>query len=231
MFKKVLKDLESKKNNKQAVILSRFFKTGKGQYGEGDIFWGIKVPDQRITSKKFKELPLKDIQNLLDNKVHEVRLTGLFILIERYNISDNKKEIFDFYLKNTRNINNWDLVDLSAPKILGDFLINNSKETKVLYNLVKSDNLWERRIAILSTFTFIKNNNFEETLKIAEILLKDEHDLIHKSVGWMLREVGKKDKDSEKDFLNKYYRIMPRTMLRYSIEKFDSKEKEFYMKK
>ncbi|MDD2757706.1 MAG: DNA alkylation repair protein, partial [Candidatus Pacebacteria bacterium] len=148
-----------------------------------------------------------------------------------YNISENKKEIFKFYLKNTRNINNWDLVDLSAPKILGDFLINNSKEIKVLYNLVKSDNLWERRIAILSTFAFIKNNNFEETLKIAEILLKDEHDLIHKSVGWMLREIGKRDKNKEKEFLNNYYRIMPRTMLRYSIEKFDPKEREFYMKK
>lgn len=231
MFKKVLKDLESKKDKDQARILSYFFKTKKGQYGEGDIFWGIKVPVQRIISKKFKELSLEDIQILLDSKVHEVRLTGLFILIERYNISENKKEIFKFYLKNTRNINNWDLVDLSAPKILGDFLINNLKETKVLYNLVKSDNLWERRIAILSTFTFIKNNNFEETLKIAEILLKDEHDLIHKSVGWMLREVGKKDKSKEKEFLNKYYRIMPRTMLRYSIEKFDPKEREFYMKK
>ncbi len=231
MFKKVLKDLESKKDKDQARILSYFFKTKKGQYGEGDIFWGIKVPVQRIISKKFKELSLEDIQILLDSKVHEVRLTGLFILIERYNISENKKEIFKFYLKNTRNINNWDLVDLSAPKILGDFLINNLKEIKVLYNLVKSDNLWERRIAILSTFTFIKNNNFEETLKIAEILLKDEHDLIHKSVGWMLREVGKKDKSKEKEFLNKYYRIMPRTMLRYSIEKFDPKEREFYMKK
>jgi len=231
MFKKVLKDLESKKDKDQARILSYFFKTKKGQYGEGDIFWGIKVPVQRIISKKFKDLSLEDIQILLDSKVHEVRLTGLFILIERYNISENKKEIFKFYLKNTKNINNWDLVDLSAPKILGDFLINNSKEIKVLYNLVKSDNLWERRIAILSTFTFIKNNNFEETLKIAEILLKDEHDLIHKSVGWMLREIGKRDKNKEKEFLNNYYRIMPRTMLRYSIEKFDPKEKEFYMKK
>jgi len=231
MFKKVLKDLESKKDKDQARILSYFFKTKKGQYGEGDIFWGIKVPVQRIISKKFKDLSLEDIQILLDSKVHEVRLTGLFILIERYNISENKKEIFKFYLKNTRNINNWDLVDLSAPKILGDFLINNSKEIKVLYNLVKSDNLWERRIAILSTFTFIKNNNFEETLKIAEILLKDEHDLIHKSVGWMLREIGKRDKNKEKEFLNNYYRIMPRTMLRYSIEKFDPKEREFYMKK
>ena len=231
MFKKVLKDLESKKDKDQARILSYFFKTKKGQYGEGDIFWGIKVPVQRIISKKFKDLSLEDIQILLDSKVHEVRLTGLFILIERYNISENKKEIFKFYLKNTRNINNWDLVDLSAPKILGDFLINNSKEIKVLYNLVKSDNLWERRIAILSTFAFIKNNNFEETLKIAEILLKDKHDLIHKSVGWMLREIGKRDKSKEKEFLNKYYRIMPRTMLRYSIEKFDPKEREFYMKK
>ena len=231
MFKKVLKDLESKKDKDQARILSYFFKTKKGQYGEGDIFWGIKVPVQRIISKKFKDLSLEDIQILLDSKVHEVRLTGLFILIERYNISENKKEIFKFYLKNTKNINNWDLVDLSAPKILGDFLINNSKEIKVLYNLVKSDNLWERRIAILSTVAFIKNNNFEETLKIAEILLKDEHDLIHKSVGWMLREIGKRDKNKEKEFLNNYYRIMPRTMLRYSIEKFDPKEKEFYMKK
>lgn len=231
MINKILKELEIKKDKNQAIILSRFFKTGKGEYGEGDIFWGIKVPAQRIISKKFKDAPLNDIKKLMDSDVHEVRLTGLFILIERYKEDEDKKKIFDFYLDNRRKINNWDLVDLSSPKIVGDFLLRNKKERKILYSLAKSSNLWDRRIAIVSTFSFIKENIFEETINISEMLLNDDHDLIHKSVGWMLREVGKRDKEIEKNFLNKYYRLMPRTMLRYSIEKFGIKEREFYMKK
>ncbi|MDD4074101.1 MAG: DNA alkylation repair protein [Candidatus Pacebacteria bacterium] len=221
----IIKELQSKRDKKRAVILSRFFKTGKGEYGEGDIFLGIVVPVQRIIAKKYVDIPFRDIQRLLNSKIHEYRLTGLLILVEK----KDKEKVFDFYLKNTKNINNWDLVDLSAPKIIGDYL--NNKKREILYSLAVSDNLWERRISIVSTFSFIKNNDFKETIKIAEILLNDKHDLIQKAVGWMLREVGKRDKDIEKDFLDKYYRNMPRTMLRYSIEKFSPKEKEFYMKK
>lgn len=231
MIDKILKDLKSKKDSEQAKNLSRFFKTGKGQYGEGDIFWGIKVPVTREVVKKFKEASLKDIQELLDSKVHEHRLTGLLILVDKYKRTGDKKEIYDFYLKNTKNINNWDLVDLTAPNIVGFYLLENKKERKILYSLVKSKNIWERRIAILSTFTLLRNDQFEDTLKISELLLKDEHDLIHKAVGWMLREMGKRNKEIEVEFLEKHCRVMPRTMLRYAIEKFNLKEREKYMKK
>lgn len=231
LYNKILKDLRSQKNPEQAKILSRFFKTGKGQYGEGDIFWGIKVPVQREIAKKFKEATLIDIQALLNSKVHEHRMTGMFILIEKYKKAENKKEIYEFYLKNTKNINNWDLVDLTAPNIVGAFLLENKKERKILYSLVKSKDLWERRIAILSTFTLLRNKEYEDILKLSEILLKDEHDLIHKAVGWMLRELGKRDKKTEVVFLEKHYKTMPRTMLRYAIEKFNLSEKKKYMKK
>jgi 3-methyladenine DNA glycosylase AlkD len=231
MVDKILKELRSEKNDAQAVNLSRFFKTGKGQYGEGDIFWGIKVPVQRVIVKKFKEASLSDIQKLLDSKVHEHRLTGLLILVEKYKKAEDKKEIYDFYLKNTGNINNWDLVDLTAPNIVGSFLFENKKERKILYSLAKSKNLWERRIAILSTFTLLRNRDYEDVLKLSEKLLEDKHDLIHKAVGWMLREVGKRDKNVESEFLEKYYKIMPRTMLRYAIEKFDAEERRYFIKK
>ena len=151
-------------------------------------------------------------------------------MVQKYKKAENKKEFFDFYLKNTKRINNWDLVDLSAPNIVGDFLLDKKKERKVLYSLVKSKNLWERRIAVLSAFAFIRDNQFGDVLKISEILLKDEHDLIHKAVGWMLREVGKRDKDIEIKFLEKYCKAMPRTMLRYALEKFDLKERASFMK-
>jgi len=222
------KEIQSKKDPIQAKILSRFFKTGKGQYGEGDIFLGVTVPTLRIIVKKYsKDISLKDVQKLLNSKIHEYRLTALLILVEKY--KEDKGLIYNIYIKNFRNINNWDLVDLTAPKIMGDFLKDKNRD--ILYSLATSNNLWEKRISIVATFAFIKDNDFKDTLKISEILLKDEHDLIHKAVGWMLREVGKRNKDLEKEFLDKYYRIMPRTMLRYSIEKFDPKEKEFYMKK
>jgi len=222
------KEIQSKKDPIQAKILSRFFKTGKGQYGEGDIFLGVTVPTLRIIVKKYsKDISLKDVQKLLNSKIHEYRLTALLILVEKY--KEDKELIYNTYIKNFRNINNWNLVDLTAPKIMGDFLKDKNRD--ILYSLATSNNLWEKRISIVATFAFIKDNDFKDTLKISEILLKDEHDLIHKAVGWMLREVGKRNKDLEKEFLDKYYRIMPRTMLRYSIEKFDPKEKEFYMKK
>ncbi|MDD2274519.1 MAG: DNA alkylation repair protein [Candidatus Pacebacteria bacterium] len=221
------KEIQDKKDPIRAKILSRFFKTGKGQYGEGDIFLGIVVPVQRIIAKKHKDISLKEVQKLLNSKIHEYRLIALFILIEKY--KEDKELIYNKYIKNFRNINNWDLVDLTAPKIMGDFL--KYKNRDILYSLAISNDLWERRISIIATFAFIKDNDFKDALKISKILLNDKHDLIHKAVGWMLREIGKRDKEVEKEFLNKYYRFMPRTMLRYSIEKFNPREKEFYMKK
>jgi len=226
------KELDKFSDLKQAKILQGFFKTGKGEYGEGDIFLGIKVPEQRkVAIKFFEELFLEDLEKLLKSKIHEYRMSALLILIKQYEKADEKykKEIYNFYLKNTKNINNWDLVDISAPKIAGDYLLN--KPRKILYKLAKSENLWERRIAIISTFAFIRNNEFTDTLKISKMLLKDKHDLIHKATGWMLREVGKRDQKIEEEFLKKYYLKMPRVMLRYAIEKFEERKKKFYLEK
>lgn len=223
MLKKITKELKSLGDKKQAEILQRFFKTGKGQYGEGDIFLGIKVPVQRQICKKY-DLTLEEIQELLNSRIHEHRLCGILALVDKYKKAKKKKEIFRFYLKNSKRINNWDLVDLSAPNIVGDYLLE--KDKKVIYKLVKSKNLWEKRIAIISTFTFIRNGKFKDTLKISDILLKDRHDLIHKAVGWMLREVGKRDIKVLESFLRKHYKDMPRTMLRYSIEKFPEKKRK-----
>ncbi len=211
--------------------MSGFFKTGKGQYGEGDVFFGLTVPQQRIVAKKYKNLLLADIQTLLKSKIHEHRLIALIILAELYKKADEKikKEIAKFYLRNTKFINNWDLVDLSAEKILGEHFMDRDK--KIIYKLVKSKNIWERRIAVLTTFQFLKNHKFDDTLKVAELLLNDTHDLIHKATGWMLREVGKRDRATEEKFLLKHYKKMPRTMLRYAIEHFDEKKRKFYLKK
>ena len=230
MLPQLIKELQSLANPKQKEILQSFFKTGEGEYGEGDIFLGIKVPDQRKIAKKYTGLSLAKIQELLNSKIHEHRLTGLIILTNKYKKShqENKANLFNFYLKNTKNINNWDLVDLTAPNIVGDFLFDKNKDT--LYKLVRSKNLWEKRIAIISTLHFIKKQEFEDTLAISELLLKDNHDLIHKAVGWMLREVGKKDIEVLKKFLKQHYKNMPRTMLRYSIEKFPEEERKKWLK-
>ena len=229
MLKKIKEDLEKAANPEKVNIYQRFFKTGKGEYSEGDIFIGLTVPKQREIAKKYVSLDLNDVKDLLSNKVHEYRLTGFLILVYKFEKADEKekKNIVEFYLKNIKSANNWDLIDCVADKILGNYLIDKDKE--ILYELAKTDNLWKKRIAIISTFGFIKNNQFEDTLKISEILLKEKHDLIHKAVGWMLREVGKRDIKTEEVFLKKYYKTMPRTMLRYAIEKFDSKKKAFYM--
>ena len=225
-------DLKKFASKEQAAILSRFFKTGKGEYGAGDKFIGIKVPNQRQVARKyFSELSLKETEELLQSPIHEHRLTALIILNLKYQKADEKtkKEIFNLYLRNTKKINNWDLVDLSAPNIVGDYLLD--KDRKILYKLAKSDDLWERRIVILATYAFIRNNEFEDTFKISEILMNDNHDLIHKAVGWMLREAGKRDLKEEEDFLKKYYKEMPRTMLRYAIERFEEKKRKSYLKK
>lgn len=226
----VLKDLKKVSAVKKAKASSWFFKTGKGQYGEGDVFIGVTVPEQRAIAKKYINLDLSEVVKLLQNKIHECRLTALFILVGKYktNIKESKK-IVDLYLKNTKYINNWDLVDSSAPYILGHYLLN--KDKNILYKFAKSKNLWQRRISILSTAWFIKEGVFDDTLKISEILLKDKEDLIHKAVGWMLREVGKKSLKTELSFLDKHAPQMPRTMLRYAIEKFPQEKRKMYLAK
>jgi len=233
MLTTLKKDLRRFANLEKAKILQRFFKTGKGQYGEADVFIGLTSEQIKLVAKKYSWLLLKDINDLLESSVHEDRVCALRILVERYNKSDekNKKEIFNFYLANTKNINNWDLVDLSAPKIVGDFVFHNKEQIKVLYKLAKSKNLWEKRIAIVATYFFIRKESFEDVIAISEILLNDTHDLIHKAVGWMLREVGKKDGKILRDFLEKNYSDMPRTMLRYAIEKFPEDERKIWLRR
>lgn len=203
----------------KAELLQRYFKTGKEQYGEGDRFIGVMVPDQRKVAKQYQGATLAEVQELLDSPIHEHRLTGFLILTNQFEKANEgaRKKIFDFYCKNFRRANNWDLVDLSAPRIVGAYLAD--KKRGLLYKLARSKNLWERRIAMISTFAFIRNSDFEDALKIAELLLHDEHDLIHKAVGWALREIGKKDAEAERAFLRKYHKMMPRVMYRYATEK------------
>ena len=224
------KELHSHIKRGKAEALSRFFKTGRGEYGEGDVFLGVMVPETRTVAKSFKKLSHQEIKKLLNSKYHEERLLGILILVENFVVGteSEKEKIYKFYLKNIKRINNWDLVDLSAPKIVGGYLYK--KDKKILYKFAKSKNLWERRVAILATFHFIYKNNFTETFKIAETLLNDGHDLIHKAVGWMLREVGKRISVSElEEFLDKYAELMPRTMLRYAIERFPERLRKVYI--
>jgi 3-methyladenine DNA glycosylase AlkD len=232
MVYKVKKELELYINSEKAKFYPKFFKAFKGGYGEGDKFIGVTVPNQRKVAKKFhKEISLKEIESLLKEEIHEYRQTSLFMLTYKYENSKdfkNKKEIVDLYLRNTSYINNWDLVDSTAYKILGDFLLSRDKD--ILYELSNSSNIWEQRISIISTLAFIKAGKFKETIKISEKLLNHNHDLIHKAVGWMLREVGKIDYEVEYNFLKKHYKEMPRTMLRYSIEKFDEKVRQNFLK-
>ncbi len=233
-LKKLQSEIQKNADPIRAKNLRWFFKTGKGEYGEGDVFIGLTVPLSRKIAQQFKYLNLKEISQLLKSKIHEERLIALLILI--YNFENtpltNQEKIFKFYLRSTRYINNWDLVDLSAHKILGVYLRGQSKQkTRVLLTrLAHSKNIWERRIAVLTTFNFIKYNRFNESLLLAKFLLNDQHDLIHKAVGWMLREVGKRNSQVEMQFLKKYYQKMPRTMLRYAIEKFNEKERQKYLK-
>ncbi|MFH1728258.1 MAG: DNA alkylation repair protein [Pseudomonadota bacterium] len=221
---KKIADPEKKK------VLQRFFKTGPGQYGEGDVFIGIKVPDLRKLSKKYKDLSFKEIKELLKSEVHEERILAIFIMILQYNKGDDKlkKKIFDLYLKSTKHINNWDLVDLSAHHIVGDYL--NDKDRSILFELAKTNDLWKKRISMISCFFYIRKKDFSDALKISKILLNDDHDLIHKAVGWMLREIGNRDLKTEETFLKKHYKKMPRTMLRYAIEKFEEGKRQDYLK-
>ena len=206
--------------------MKRFFKTGKGEYGEGDVFMGITVPEQRKIAGMNRDLSLKGISQLLKCKEHECRLTAFIILIGEYIRADKigKEKIFSFYIKNLEYVNNWDLVDCSAPYIIGKHLLSSDKG--MLYNLAISKNIWERRIAIISTLAFIREGNYKDTFAIADMLMKDNHDLIHKACGWMLREVYKKDNKVAKEFITKRKDNMPRTMLRYAIERFPEKERK-----
>ncbi len=228
MHAAVDKDIQALANPAHAKILQRFFKTGPGEYAEGDIFVGIKVPVIRQLVKKYSELDLKDIETLLHDRVHEKRILALFIMVAQFRegTPEQQKNLYDIYLNNTRYINNWDLVDLSAPRIIGPLA-----PIAKLKKLARSKDLWEKRIAMLSTFHNIYYKDPQPALQIAEILLSDKHDLIHKAVGWMLREVGKRcSQDIEENFLKKHYKTMPRTMLRYAIERFPEKLRKAYLK-
>ena len=243
-------------NPVKAKFLAVFFKTGKGQYGENDIFLGLTVPQSRKFAVKYKGLPFSDITQLLASKYHEERLIALLILVHRFGTADEglRKEIFDFYLAHTKYINNWDLVDLSADKIVGEYLVKSpqtpfskggERESQIplylkgggrqagglLYKLAKSSDLWERRISIISTYAFIKRGEYKDTLAVADILLHDSHDLIQKAVGWMLREVGKRvSQEIEEEFLVTRYKSMPRTALRYAIERFPEEKRKLYLR-
>jgi 3-methyladenine DNA glycosylase AlkD len=224
---KIKKEIKSAGNPDKAKILQRFFKTGNGEYGEGDVFLGITVPEQRKIAKKYNHLNLTELQELLNSKYHEFRLIALLILVEKY--SENKEEAYKFYLKNTRHINNWDLVDLSADKIVGRYLFEKN-DNSILRKLAKSKSLWERRIAIMATFHFIKNKRYKECFEIIGMMLKDKEDLIHKASGWMLREVGKRISEAiEEEFLLMHYKTIPRTMLRYAIERFSEAKRKKYL--
>lgn len=267
----VKNDLKALGSFEKAKGFLRFFRTGKGQYGEGDKFFGLTTPELKGVVKRYRDLELKEVQKLLQDGYHECRSAALGILKWHYKKADKagKKKIVYLYLKNTKLVNNWDLVDISAPNILGDYLFSycnsgaccrlvpsdvlvahgelraldgtpSAADTprksqslsgkNILYRLARSTNLWEKRIAIIATFAFIHEGQFDDTLAIAEILLNDEHDLIHKAVGWMLREIGKRDLKTEENFLEKYATTMPRTMLRYAIEKFEEEKRQYYLK-
>jgi len=240
----VKKDLRKVAETKKVPDFQRFFKTKKGEYGEGDKFLGITVPNTRKIAKKYLQLSVLEVEKLLKSPWHEERLTALLILVAKFaelsklpsknapklsplNQFTNQKAVFNFYLKNIKRVNNWDLVDLSAHKIVGAYLADKPRD--LLFRLAKSKNLWERRISIIATFHFITNDDFSDSLKIGEILLDDKHDLIHKAVGWMLREIGKRNQKEEVIFLQKYYQKMPRTMLRYAIERFPEKLRQKYL--
>lgn len=228
----IMRELDALADGKKARVLAGFFKSGKGGYGEGDVFLGVKVPQTRKVAERHMSLSLAQVRELLQSRVHEHRLAGLIVLVGQFGKADEAGRglIYRFYIKNARKVNNWDLVDLSADKIVGAYLMDRDKA--VLYRLARSENLWERRIAIISTFHFIKNGRYSETLKIAEMLLGDEHDLIHKAVGWMLREVGKRGGlAEERKFLDRHRKRMPRTMLRYAIERFGKEERERYLER
>ena len=221
--------LHHQANEADAKSLQKFFKTGPGDYAEGDVFIGVRVPIIRRMAKQHQALPLRDAVTLLKSCIHEERMLALVILMHQYKKSTpaEQTKIYNLYMTHTAHINNWDLIDVTAPHIVGAYLLDKSRTP--LYTLAHSQSLWERRIAIISTLHFIKHNDYADTLAIAEILLHDTHNLIHKAVGWMLREVGNRDLPTEETFLKQRYHTMPRTMLRYAIEKFPEPKRQRYL--
>ncbi len=229
-YRKLVTEFRAEGNQSIAAHSSRFFKTGQGQYGEGDLFLGIRVPVIRKHAKKYKTVSLDVVKKLLTSRFHEERLLAAILLVEKFETAprSDRESIFRLYLDNTAFINNWDIVDSSAPQIVGAFL--KDKNRKVLRELASSASLWERRISIIATLTFIRERDFGTTLQISEMLISDTEDLIHKAVGWMLREVGNRDLAAEQDFLAKHYTAMPRTMLRYAIERFPENLRQRYLR-
>lgn len=228
MLDELRSELNKLSNKKRALDLQKFFKTGEGEYAYGDVFIGLTVPQSRELAIKYKDLTFDELYKLIRSEIHEERLIALLIMVHNFQKDEMlQRRIYEFFMKNIKFVNNWDLVDLSSDKIVGGYLIDKPKT--VIYKLADSKNMWERRIAMVSTYNFIKHNMFDDAIKIAEKLVNDENDLIQKAVGWMLREVGKRDKDLEEKFLNKHYKEMGRTALRYSIEKFSEDTRQAYM--
>lgn len=231
MMDEAIQDLKEMINPEKAAFFPRFFRTGPGEYGEGDMFLGVTVPELRKIAKKHAgRLSLEDLEGMLLNPYHEIRLMALIVMTFQYEKGEEKvkEQLVELYLRNLHRINNWDLVDTSAHKIIGAHLYKRDRE--LLYDLALRDHLWSQRVSIIATLYFIQKNEFEDTLKLAKILKNHPHDLIHKAVGWMLREVGKRDEQIEIDFLDVHYRTMPRTMLRYAIEKFEEPLRQAYLK-
>jgi len=226
----VKRELKKFADAEKAAFFPKFFKTGKGEYGAGDRFLGVTVPLQRKVAKSFVNLPESELTKLMHDKFHECRVTALLILIEQFRKAELRKQksLVDLYLHNLAGVNNWDLVDLSADKILGCYLLNRNR--RLIYQFARSGDLWKQRIAIVATFAFIKQWQFDDTLAISDLLIGHEHDLIHKAVGWMLREVGKRDQSVLQEFLKTRYAQMPRTMLRYAIERFEEKLRQSFLK-
>ena len=234
MVDHIIEQLQKYSSQKRAEKNQYFFKTGKGEYSEGDKFLGVSVPDCRKVIKQFyHEVSLADTFELLTNEWHEVRLTAIFILVQKYQAKRSslelKKNIISGYLEHLEYVNNWDLVDSSAYKLLGDYLYNHKKDCSVLYELAKTKELWKERVAMIATLYFIKQGDFKDCLKLAKHFLNHEHDLMHKASGWMLREMGKMNVQPLYKFLDKNASKMPRTMLRYAVEKLDKKERQHYM--
>lgn len=230
MAQKIKKDIRSFSDSERARKALRYFKTAPGDYGAGDVFIGLTTPQARQFAKKYQDIALRDVESLLKSEIHEERMIALMILVKRFSAGNEKEQarLYRFFMKNRKYVNNWDLVDSSAPYIVGAFLLE--RDRSVLMQLARSKSLWDRRIAVVATAAFIKQGESKETFRLARILMKDEHDLIHKAVGWMLREVGKKVSERElKSFLDKYAKVMPRTTLRYSLERLSAKDRQKYM--
>jgi 3-methyladenine DNA glycosylase AlkD len=228
MLEELRKELQKLSNKKRAAAMQKFFKTAEGEYAFGDVFIGLTVPQSRQLAIKYKDLAFEDLYKLIRSEVHEERLIALLIMVHNFKADEMlQRRIYEFFMKNIKFVNNWDLVDLASDKIVGGYLIDKPKA--VLYKLANSKNMWERRIAMVATYNFIKNEMYDDAISIAEKLVEDENDLIQKAVGWMLREVGKRNKSIEEAFLKKHYKTMGRTALRYSLEKFPETSRKAYM--